>query len=38
LAGIELFLFEVETIFAIEIADRSNGLGEEMKRPPGGFD
>ena len=30
--GIELFLFEIEAVFAIEVADGPDGLGEDVKR------
>src|SRR5262249_25460937 len=35
LAGIEIFLFEIETIFAIQIADRPDRFREDMKRSSG---
>jgi hypothetical protein len=34
-AGIEFFLFEVETVFAVEIANRSDRFRQQMKRVSG---
>ena len=34
-AGIEIFLFEIETIFAIEVANRPDRFGQDVKRSSG---
>jgi hypothetical protein len=34
-AGIQFFLFEVKTVFAIEVADRADGFRQQMKSVSG---